>query len=73
MLVRQKHNFEQDLIVVKKHTGFIEKSVKYCSNVVMNIMGNTVIMGMMIAVHINWSMWNTWAVEREGNIMATQA
>ena len=48
MLVRQKQNLEQDLIIIKVHTGPIEKNVKYHSNAFMNIMGNTVIMGLMI-------------------------
>ena len=48
MLVRQKQNSEQDLIIIKAHTGPIEKNVKYHSNVFMNIMANTVIMGLMI-------------------------
>ena len=29
MLVRQKRNLEQDLIIIKVHTGPIEKNVKY--------------------------------------------
>ena len=48
MLVRQKQNSEQDLIIIKAHTGPIEKNVKYHNNVFMNIMANTVIMGLMI-------------------------
>ena len=48
MLVRQKRNSEQDLIIIKSHTDPIEKNVKYHSNVFMNIMANTVIMGLMI-------------------------
>ena len=48
MLVRQKRNFEQDLTIIKVHTGPIEKNVKYHSNVFINIMGSTVIMGLMI-------------------------
>ena len=48
MLVRQKQNSEQDLMIIKVHTGPIEKNVKYHSNVLMNIMANTVIMGLMI-------------------------
>ena len=47
MLVRQKRNLEQDLII-KVHTGPIEKNVKYHSSVFMNIMGNTVTMELMI-------------------------
>ena len=38
MLVRQKRNLEQDLIIIKVHAGPIEKNVKYHSNVFMNIM-----------------------------------
>ena len=53
MLVRQKQNLEQDLIVIKVHTGPIEKTVKYHSSVFINIMGNTIIMGLVIKVHIN--------------------
>ena len=48
MLVRQKQNLEQDLLIIKAHTGPIEKTVKYHSNVFTNIMANTVIMGLMI-------------------------
>ena len=48
MLVRQKRNLEQDLIIKKVHTGPTEKSVKYHSCDFMNIMSNTVIMGLMI-------------------------
>ena len=48
MLVRQKQNSEQDSIIIKEHTGPIEENVKYHSNVFMNIMNNTVIMGLMI-------------------------
>ena len=48
MLVSQKENSEQDLIIIKAHTGPIEINVKYHSNVFMNIMANTVIMGLMI-------------------------
>ena len=38
MLVRQKRNLEQDLIIIKVHAGPIEKNVKYHSNVFMDIM-----------------------------------
>ena len=48
ILVRQKRNLGQDSIIIKVHTGPIEKNVKYHSSVFMNIMGNTVIMGLMI-------------------------
>ena len=48
MLVRQKQNSEQDLIIIKAHTDPIEKNVKYHSNVFMNIMGNTFIIKLMI-------------------------
>ena len=48
MLVRQKRNLEPHLIIIKVHTGPIEKNVKYHSSVFMNIMGNTVIIGLMI-------------------------
>ena len=48
MLVRQKRNSEQDLRIIKTHTGPTEKNVKYHSNVFMNIMANTVIMGLTI-------------------------
>ena len=47
LLVRQKQNSEQDLIITKAHTGPIEKNIKYHSEVFMNIMANTVIMGLM--------------------------
>ena len=48
MLLRQKQNSEHDLIIIKAHTGPIENNVKYHSKVFMNIMANTVIMGLMI-------------------------
>ena len=48
LLVRQKRNSEQDLIIMKAHTGPIEKNVKYHRNVFINIMANTVIMGLTI-------------------------
>ena len=48
MLVRQKRNSEQHLIIIKAHTGPIEKNMKYHSNVFMNIMANTAIMGLTI-------------------------
>ena len=41
MLVRQKQNSEQDLIIIKAHTGPIEKNIKYHSNIFMNIMANS--------------------------------
>ena len=41
MLIRQKQNSEQDLIIIKAHTGPTEKKVKYHSNVFMNIMANS--------------------------------
>ena len=47
MLVRQKQNLEQDYLILNKvHLGPIEK---YHSNVFMNIIGNTAIMGLMIS------------------------
>ena len=46
--VRQKQNSDEDLIIIKAHTGPIEKNVKYHCNVFMNIMANTAIMGLMI-------------------------
>ena len=48
MLIRQKRNSEQDLIITKAHTDPTEKDVKYHSNVFMNIMANTFIMGLTI-------------------------
>ena len=48
MLVRQKQNSEQVLIIIKAHTGPIEINLKYHRNVFMNIMANAVIMGLMI-------------------------
>ena len=48
MLVRQKRNLEQDLIIMKVHTGPIEKSLMHHSSVFMNIIGNTVKMGLII-------------------------
>ena len=36
MLVIQKQNLEQDLIIIKVHTGPIEKNLKYHSSVIMN-------------------------------------
>ena len=53
MLVRQKRNLEQDLILVKVHAAPVEKNVKYQSQVFINIMGKTAIMGLKIAGHIN--------------------
>ena len=48
MLGRQKRNLEQDLTIIKVHTGPIENNVKYHSSVFLNIMGNKVIMELMI-------------------------
>ena len=48
MLVRPERNLEQDLIIIKVNTGNIEKNAKNHSSVFLNIMGNTVIMGLMI-------------------------
>ena len=48
MLERQKQNLEQDLVIIKVHTGPIEKSVKYHRSVFMNITDNTAIMGLKI-------------------------
>ena len=48
MLVRQKQNLVQNLIVIKVHAGAIETNIKYHSSVLMNIMGMTVIIGLMI-------------------------
>ena len=53
MLVRQKRNLEQDLILVKVHAAPVEKNVKYQSQVFINIMGKTAIMGLKIAGHLN--------------------
>ena len=36
MLVIQKQNLEQDLIIIKVRTGPIEKNLKYHSSVIMN-------------------------------------
>ena len=47
MLVRQKQHLELDLIIIKVHTGPIDKNKMYQSSVLMN-MGNTAIMGLMI-------------------------
>ena len=47
MLVMQKPNLEQDLVIIKVHTGTIRKDVKYHRSVFMNIMRNIVIMGLM--------------------------
>ena len=47
MLVRKNLNLEQDLIIIKVHTGVIAKNVKYHIGVFRNIMGNTVIIGLM--------------------------
>ena len=49
MLVRQRRNLESDLVTIKGSTGPIENNVKYHSSVLMNIMGNTDIMGLMIS------------------------
>ena len=48
MLVRKKENLEQDLIIIKVHTGRIYKNVIYHNSVLMNIMSNAVIMQLMI-------------------------
>ena len=48
MLARQKRNSQQDLIIKKAHTGAIEKNVKYHRNVFINIMANTVLMGLTV-------------------------
>ena len=48
MLVMQKQNSEQDLISIKARTGPIEKNVKYRNSVFMNIMANTVTIGLTI-------------------------
>ena len=78
ILVGQKPNFEQDLMIIKVHTGPIEKNVKYHSSVFMNIMGNTVIMGLMIGSshflnNVEHTKEKMEAVEREGNILAIPA
>ena len=76
MLVRQKRNSEQDLIIIKAHTGPIEKNVKYHSNVFMNIC-------LMTGQHSHngiddWQFTlleqcETQTAEKERNILATQA
>ena len=38
MLVKQKRNLELNLIIIKLHTGPIEKNIKYHSSIFMNIM-----------------------------------
>ena len=48
MMVRQKQNLEQDLIIIKVHTGPKEKSVKYHSSIFMNFICNTGVMGLVI-------------------------
>ena len=48
LLVRQKRNLKQNLMIIKARKSPIEKNAKYHSSVFMNIMGNTVIMGLMI-------------------------
>ena len=45
---KRKKNSEQDFIIIKAHTGPKEKNANDHSNVFMNIMTNTVIMGLMI-------------------------
>ena len=47
-LGKAKTKFRQDLIIIKVHISPIEENVKYCSSVFMNIIGITVIMGLMI-------------------------
>ena len=71
-LVRQKRNLEQDFIIIKKHIAPIIKNVKYHSSIFINIMATQSWWDWWLAVHINWIMWNTQAVEREGNILARQ-
>ena len=48
MLVRQKRNSVPDLIIMKAHTGLIEKALKYLSNFFMNFIANEVKMGLKI-------------------------
>ena len=48
MLVMQKQNSEQDLISIKASSGPIEKNVKYHNSAFMNIMANTVTIGLTI-------------------------
>ena len=45
---KEKAKFRARFNNYKAHTGPIEKNVKYHSNVFMNIIANTVIMGLMI-------------------------
>ena len=47
-LVKQNWNSDKDLIIIKAHTGPIEKNINYHSNVFMNIMAITVIIRLMI-------------------------
>ena len=44
ILIRQKRNLEQDLIIIKVHTD----PLMHQSSVFMNSIGNTIIMGFMI-------------------------
>ena len=48
-VVKVKTKFRAISIIIKAHTDPIEKIVKYHSNVFMNIIVNTVIMGIMIS------------------------
>ena len=45
---KAKTKFRARFDKIKAHTDPVEKNVKYHSNVFRNIMGNTVIMGLMI-------------------------
>ena len=72
MFVRQKRNLEEALTIMKMHTGPL-KNVKNHSSGFMSITGNTVIICWWLVVHINETMQNIRAVEREGNILAPKA
>ena len=43
-----KTNFRARFKIIKVHTGLVQRNVKYHDSVFINIMGNTVIMGLMI-------------------------
>ena len=48
MLIKQEENLEKDLIIIKVHACATENTLKYHCSIFVNIMGNTVIMGLTI-------------------------
>ena len=74
MLVRPKQKIKGRFNNHKKvHTVPAEKNIKYRSKVVVNIMGNTAIMGLMIHSSHQLNNVKKGVLERKGNILAVQA